>query len=115
MRYKIAVAEDIELLLQSRADTLRAVNGLPGDYRFSDVFTDASREFFLEGDQTTVLALDEGRVAGCATMCYYSLMPTFSHPSGRRAHLMNVYTDPSRRREGLSASCGASGRGSKTR
>ncbi len=101
MRYKIAVAEDIELLLQSRADTLRAVNGLPGDYRFSDVFTDASREFFLEGDQTTVLALDEGRVAGCATMCYYSLMPTFSHPSGRRAHLMNVYTDPSRRREGI--------------
>ena len=101
MRYKIAMAEDIELLLQSRMDTLKAVNRLPEDYRFSDTFREASREFFLEGDHTTVLALDEGRAVGCATMCYYDLMPTFSHPSGRRAHLMNVYTDPSRRREGI--------------
>ena len=101
MRYKIAGAEDIELLVRSRLDTLRAVNGLSEDYRFSNAFLDATRAFFLEGSQTTVLALDEDRAVGCATMCYYTLMPTFSHPAGCRAHLMNVYTDPSRRREGI--------------
>jgi len=28
-------------------------------------------------------------------------MPTFSHPTGRRAHLMNVYTRSTYRRQGI--------------
>ncbi len=101
MEYRIASAADIELLVRSRTDTLRAVNRLPDGYRFSEAFLRDSRRYFLEGDQTTVLALEGGRVVGCATMCYITLMPTFSHPTGKRAHLMNVYTDPARRREGI--------------
>ena len=101
MEYRIASADDMELLVRSRLDTLRAVNRLGSDYRFSDGFVRASREYFLSGDQETVLAVDGGRVLGCATMCYITLMPTFSHPSGKRAHLMNVYTDPALRRQGI--------------
>ena len=101
MEYRIASASDIEWMMQSRMDTLRAVNHLGEDYRFSDEFLASGRKFFLEGSHSTVLAMDEGRVVGCATMCYLELMPTFSHPSGKRAHLMNVYTDPARRREGI--------------
>lgn len=101
MEYRIASGADIELMMQSRMDTLRAVNHLEDGYRFSGDFREASRKYFLEGDQTTVLAMDGDRVAGCATMCYIGIMPTFSHPTGKRAHLMNVYTDPARRREGI--------------
>lgn len=101
MEYRIASADDMELLVRSRLDTLRAVNRLGTNYRFSDGFVRASREYFLSGDQETVLAVDGGRVLGCATMCYITLMPTFSHPSGKRAHLMNVYTDPALRRQGI--------------
>ena len=101
MEYRIASASDIEQLMQSRMDTLRAVNHLGEDYRFSDEFLAFSRKYFLEGSHSTVLAMDGDRVMGCATMCYLELMPTFSHPSGKRAHLMNVYTDPARRREGI--------------
>ena len=103
MEYRIATEKDIDLLLKSRLDTLRDVNGLDADYRFSEDFEEASRRYFLEGDQETVLAAEGGRVYGCASMCYISLMPTFSHPAGKRAHLMNVWTDPSRRREGIAA------------
>ena len=28
-------------------------------------------------------------------------MPTFAHPTGKRAHLMNVYTDAAYRRQGI--------------
>ena len=101
MEYRIASGADIERMMQSRMDTLRAVNSLDADYRFGDGFQEASRKYFLEGDHTTVLAMDGDRVAGCATMCYMEVMPTFSHPTGKRAHLMNVYTDPARRREGI--------------
>jgi ribosomal protein S18 acetylase RimI-like enzyme len=103
MEYRIATEKDIDLLLQSRLDTLRDVNGLGAGYRFSEDFEETSRRYFLEGDQETVLAEESGRVFGCASMCYISLMPTFSHPAGKRAHLMNVWTDPSRRREGIAA------------
>ena len=101
IEYRIATDEDIELLVRSRMDTLRAVNRLEPGYRFSGGFLEASRKYFLEGDQATVLALDSGQVVGCASVCYMTVMPTFLHPTGRRAHLMNVYTDPGRRRQGI--------------
>ena len=103
MEYRIAAEKDIDLLLKSRLDTLRDVNGLGADYRFSEAFEEAAGRYFLEGDQETVLATEGEQVLGCASMCYISLMPTFSHPAGKRAHLMNVWTDPSRRREGIAA------------
>ena len=96
MEYRMASDRDIDLLVRSRLETLRAVNGLEEDYRFSERFEEASRKYFLEGDQSTVLAMEGDQVVGCATMCFLELMPTFSHPEGQRAHLMNVYTDPAR-------------------
>lgn len=101
MEYRIASDSDIERMLQSRMDTLRAVNHLERDRQFSESFQEASRAYFLKGDQSTVLAMDGDQTAGCATLCYMEMLPTFSHPSGKRAHLMNVYTDPARRREGI--------------
>ena len=102
IEYKIASPKDIEQLMDSRLEMLKAVNGLPEDYAFDEAFVNASRRFFLEGNQTTVLALNQS-VVGCATLCYIDLMPTFSHPTGKRAHLMNVYTNPHYRRQGIAA------------
>lgn len=101
MEYRFAESKDMEKLMSSRMDTLRAVNHLGKDDPLSDSLLAASRQYFLEGDQSTVLALDGERVAGCATLCYMAMMPTFSHPSGKRAHLMNVYTDADYRRQGI--------------
>jgi ribosomal protein S18 acetylase RimI-like enzyme len=101
MEYRYATSDDMNLLIQSRMDTLRDVNGLDMDYQFSEEFVEASREYFREGDQSTVLAIDNGRAVACATMCYIDLMPTYAHPSGRRAHLMNVWTNKDYRRQGI--------------
>ena len=101
MEFRFADAQDIGRLISSRMDTLRAVHHLGPEASFDEEFTEASRRFFLEGNQSTVLVLDGDRVAGCATLCYLEMMPTVSHPTGRRAHLMNVYTDPARRRQGI--------------
>lgn len=101
IEYRIATPDDIELLMSSRLEMLRVVNNLDDDYQYSDVLFNCSRDYFLNGDQTTVLALDEGRVIGCASMSYMWIMPTFSHPTGKRAHLMNVYTNKDYRRQGI--------------
>ena len=100
IEYVVASKDDKELLMQSRLEMLRVVNELPCDYEFSRELIDNSREYFNGDNQTTVLAIDEC-VIGCATICYIEVMPTYSHPTGKRAHLMNVYTNSKYRRKGI--------------
>ena len=101
IEYKIAGSEDIELLMSSRLEMLRIVNKLDDDYQYDEEFISCLRDYFLNGDQTTVLVLDDGKVIACASMSYIWIMPTFSHPTGKRAHLMNVYTNKDYRRQGI--------------
>ena len=106
LQYKIATSADIAELMQIRLEMLREVNDLPPDYAFSEEFCSYSRDYFLNGQHTTVLAVDEkdeenGKTIGCATLCYMEFMPTFSHPTGKRAPLMNVYTAPDYRGQGI--------------
>ena len=98
---RIAAKDDIELLMSSRLEMLKVVNNLPADYEYSDEIVRESRDYFLNGDHITVLAIDDGKVIGCASMSFMWIMPTFSHPTGRRAHLMNVYTRSEYRRQGI--------------
>ncbi len=101
MEYRKADSGDIEVLMKLREEMLRVVNRLPDDYEFSDEIKEHSRRYFLEGDQTTVIALDNGDAIACASISYIGVMPTFAHPTGKRAHLMNVYTNGSYRRRGI--------------
>ena len=101
MEIRIATKEDIDLMMKSRLEMLKVVNDLPQDYEYDEAFVKASREYFENGDQTTVLAIDNAEVIGCASMSYMWIMPTFSHPTGKRAHLMNVYTRDEYRRRGI--------------
>ena len=98
---RITSKEDIEMLMNIRLEMLRVVNDLPADYAFSDKIVNESRDYFLNGDHTTVIATDRNTVVGCASMSYIRIMPTFSHPTGKRAHLMNVYTRSEYRRRGI--------------
>ena len=98
---RIATKDDIELLMSSRLEMLKVVNNLPADYEYSEEIVRESRNYFLNGDHITVLAIDDGKVIGCASMSFMWIMPTFSHPTGKRAHLMNVYTRSEYRRQGI--------------
>ncbi len=101
IEYRIATKEDMDLLMSSRLEMLKVVNNLDHSYKYSDEMIENSRKYFENGNQTTVLALDGDRVIGCATMCYIYIMPTFSHTTGKRAHLMNVYTMKEWQRQGI--------------
>lgn len=90
----------MDLLMKSRMEMLQVVNELTPEYVFDKKLIDNSIEYFTNGNQTTVLARDKD-IIGCATICYIDMMPTFSHPTGKRAHLMNVYTNAKYRRKGI--------------
>lgn len=102
IKYRKTTGADIELLMKVRLEMLREVNGLPEDYVYEDTLVSESRKYFENGNQTTVLAFDNEQVVGCASLSYIWIMPTFDHPTGKRAHLMNVYTKTEYRRKGIS-------------
>lgn len=90
------------MALKIRLEMLMEVNTLKDDSAFSNDFIDSILSYFSRQDQTTFLAVNnENEVIGCATICYINIMPTFSHQSGKRAHLMNVYTNKDYRHQGI--------------
>lgn len=95
-----ATDSDLDMVMSSRIEMLKVVNGLPEDTSFSNEFIDSTRAYFRNSNQTTLLAIDK-EVIGCATICYIKVMPTFDHPSGNRAHIMNVYVRNNYRRQGI--------------
>ena len=104
-------AEDIRILradasnedeaIRIRLDCLRAVGKHPKTHVFSEDFIAATRDFLRTAEQTTLLAIDGNIPVACATLCYKRCIPTLGHPTGRRAHIMNVYTAEGYRRQGL--------------
>ncbi len=96
---RAALADDMQELLTIRREMLAIVNNVP-ESGISDEIMQRSEEYFRGGGQTTALAYCGERLVGCATICWLAVMPTYSHPSGKRAHIMNVYTRAEFRRMG---------------
>lgn len=90
---------DIGLLMELRVEMLAVVNGV-GESGIGEEIRERSLRYFTEGDGVTALAFEGDTPVGCATICFINVMPTFSHPSGVRAHIMNVYTRAEHRRKG---------------
>lgn len=93
IKIRTATKDDIEDLMNLRLEMLRIVNNLSDSETFDTTLIEQSRNYFLNGNQTTVIAVDENKIVGCATISYINIMPTYSHSTGNRAHLMNVYTN----------------------
>ena len=103
--YKKATIDDIELLTETRIEVLRAANELSDDVDMSEVRA-KSRAYYAEalpnGDHTAYLVFDGNNFIGAGGVSYYRVMPTYHNPSGRKAYVMNMYTRPAYRRQGVS-------------
>jgi len=101
VEYIEATSKDMEPLINIRLEMLKDVNKLPATYNFNDAFIDTSRRYFEDGKHMTILIKEDDSIIGCASMCYVNVMPTFDHPSGNRAHIMNVYIKKEYRGRGI--------------
>ena len=102
--YKKATIEDLEVLVTTRIEVLRAANKLETDADMSEVERQ-SREYYskalIDGAHTAYLVFDEGLFIGAGGVSYYRVMPTYHNPSGEKAYIMNMYTAPGYRRQGI--------------
>ena len=102
--YKIATIDDIEILTESRIKVLRAANKLSEDVDMTEVEKE-SYEYYSEalrdGSHTAYLVFDGKTLVGAGGVSYYRVMPTYHNPSGNKAYIMNMFTDPNYRRKGI--------------
>ena len=100
INFKKADIDDIELLVELRYEVLREVNHID-DCDFNEDFIKATENYFASDKQSTYIATEGKGIIACVTICYIDVMPTFDHPNGRRARIMNVYTRHEYRRRGI--------------
>lgn len=102
--YKRASIDDIELLTKTRIEVLRAANKLADDVDMTEV-EKQSYEYYSkalnEGTHTAYLVFDEAKFVGAGGVSYFRVMPTYHNPSGNKAYIMNMYTNPEYRRQGI--------------
>ena len=96
--------ENLEKLVETRIEVLRAANKLDASVDMSKVEHESRlyyQKALSEGSHVAVLVYDGGRFVGAGGVSFYTVMPTFHNPSGRKAYIMNMYTKPEYRRNGI--------------
>ena len=102
--YKRATMEDIDELVRTRIIVLRAANKLSDDVDTSLVEKE-SYEYYKRasesGEHTAYLVYDNGTFIGAGGVSFYQVMPTYHNSTGKKAFIMNMYTAPEYRRQGI--------------
>ena len=83
---------------------LRAANGLDDNTNMSRVEKETRAYYenaLANGSHTAYLVFDGDVFIGAGGISYYTVMPTFHNPTGRKAYIMNMYTRPDYRRKGI--------------
>ncbi|MBP3270949.1 MAG: GNAT family N-acetyltransferase [Ruminococcus sp.] len=104
--YKKADIKDLDMLVKTRIEVLRAANKLSEDTDMKEVGI-VSRLYYekslWDGSHTAYLVFDGDKFIGAGGISYYSVMPTYHNPTGRKAYIMNMYTSPEYRRQGVAS------------
>lgn len=102
--YKKATTKDIAELVRTRVIVLRAANKLSSDVDMSIVEQEAYAYYkraVETGEHMAYLVYDKETFIGAGGVSFYQVMPTYHNPSGKKAYIMNMYTAPEYRRQGI--------------
>lgn len=102
--YKKATIDDLEILTETRIEVLRAANKLSDDVDMSEVKKqsfDYYQSALRNNSHLAYLIFDEETFVGAGGISYFQVMPTYHNPTGKKAYIMNMYTKPGYRRQGI--------------
>ena len=102
--YKKASIEDIDKLVRTRIIVLHAANKLSDDEDMSVVEKESYayyRRALETGEHIAYLVYDNGAFVGAGGVSFYQVMPTYHNPTGKKSYIMNMYTAPEYRRQGI--------------
>ncbi|MBE5954811.1 MAG: GNAT family N-acetyltransferase [Lachnospiraceae bacterium] len=104
LTYRFATTEDIDILVSTRMDILIDMLKLDQSTDMSKLAS-VTRPYYeralTDGTQLAVLVFNGDKFVGAGAVCLYEVMPTFYNISGKRGYIMNMYTCPEYRGQGI--------------
>ncbi|MCD8190901.1 MAG: GNAT family N-acetyltransferase [Clostridiales bacterium] len=101
---KKADRSDLEELMRWREVVLREVFSIPAGEDITELLA-ANRAYYqtaLEAEEHVACFACAGeKIVGCGGLCLYREMPSPDNPSGKCGYLMNIYTLPALRQQGV--------------
>ena len=97
-----ATTEDAAFFVETRMEVLHAVFGEIADAEQKELEREALAYFNASENHVTYFAFVNGEFAACGSICFYQVMPICHNPTGWKGFIMNMYTRPNHRRQGLS-------------
>lgn len=102
--YKRAAINEIDILVKTRIEVLRAANKLDESVDMSIVEQqsyDYYKDTLEEDKHVAYLVFDKDKFVGTGAVSFFRVMPTYHNPTGNKAYIMNMYTRPEYRRNGI--------------
>lgn len=103
-KYKKATIKDINELVRTRIIVLRAANKLTDDTDMTKVEQESYTYYksaLENGGHIAYLVYDNETFIGAGGVSFYQVMPTYHNPTGKKAYIMNMYTAPKYRKQGI--------------
>jgi len=104
VEFRVATLNDLDLLTTSRIEVLRAANKLDASTDMANVEKESYNYYKKALEDNThyaILVMEDDKFIGAGGVSFYSVMPTYHNPSGKKAYIMNMYTAPDYRRQGI--------------
>jgi len=104
VEFRVATLNDLALLTTSRIEVLRAANKLDASTDMANVEKESYNYYKKALEDNThyaILVMEDDKFIGAGGVSFYSVMPTYHNPSGKKAYIMNMYTAPDYRRQGI--------------
>ena len=104
MEFRVATLNDLDVLTTSRIEVLRAANKLDASTDMANVEKESYNYYKNALEDNThyaILVMEDDKFIGAGGVSFYSVMPTYHNPSGKKAYIMNMYTAPDYRRQGI--------------
>ena len=106
MEFRLATVGDIDELVEKRMAMRAEREGGPCPVSLEE-FRAMTREYFLKHlpDESFIawLAVEQDDVIATSGMCIYYVPPTYGNTSTKIAYLVNMYTVPEHRNQGIAA------------
>lgn len=102
--FRKATLDDIPRLVQYRLSLLHSAigDGETEKWKFVEEEIDQYyREALSDESHIAYMAFLGDQCVGTGGVCFYRILPTYYKPTGKKAYIINMYTEPAYRRKGI--------------
>jgi GNAT superfamily N-acetyltransferase len=101
--YRVATVQDLPTLVELRCRFLTEANGRPVPEPLREEIRKSFLEHTATGRFVSWLAECDGRAVATGCLVYWDLVPSLHWSGGRKAYIMNMFTEAPFRRRGIAA------------